>query len=300
MTIAVEGVKRSWRAISHIFRATPVDSCPAHAHNRGGRTATAEAMAHEAGRPTLAAHVAQFAIAPIVKKKLLGGYELPFGPFVARAGPWLFEWGAVLGRARRDRLDMLAKVLADEGAELAARIDPAVRALVESGQWEKDHWTYEGLCKLASDGVRFYGREPDSFLDFWITAFAPPEADFRDPDKGKKLLKQKIRLAHALALADQWLLAGISFGATYPELTERLWKRAYETPEDAESQEIRALGRQAGLDVLEEQELRPLDEMEVTVLMELTNYLEHRFPELIEPLDLSEMVDLLAEERRRE
>ena len=258
------------------------------------------AMASGATRPTLAAHVAQFAIAPIVQKKLFGGYVVPVGPFLMRVGNWLFEWGAVLGRARHDRLDVLAKVVAEEGAAWVATAMPDARDLVESGQWGKDHWTFEYLLKLASDGMRFYGKEPDSLLDFWLRAFNPPEADFRDLDKARQLLKRKMRLKEALARADLLLLAGISFGATYPELTERLWKRAYETPEDAESQEIRALGRQAGLDVLEEQELRPLDEMEVTVLMELTNYLEHCFPELIEPLDLSEMVDLLAEERRRE
>ncbi len=242
-------------------------------------------MAGEAKRPTLAEYLGHAEIGSMVQKKTFGGYEVPLMQFLT-VGLWLFLKGAILGRARRDRLEIVAKMLL--GLEIVANTFAQLglpgQAAREAAASEEG--VFEYLRKVASDGVKYYRdhcpKEPESFLDLWLTSFSPPEVDFRDLQKMRELAKRKIRLGVALQQADIWLLAGISFGTTFPELTERMWRQEYEKHDP----EAWAFWRRHGLDIPEKFTPLPLEEMEQQVLAEVTSYVTEYFPELVDPLSL--------------
>jgi len=239
-------------------------------------------MSSETNRPTLAEHLGMTEIGSIVQKRFFGGYDVPLMHFLT-VGLWLFLKGVVLGRARCNSLEVIAKMLVglESLAETFAQFGVPGQEAANS-----EDWVYEYLRKVASDGMAYYKKcyqkEPESFLDLWLTSFAPPEVDFRDVQKMKGLAKRKIRLGVALQQSDTWLLAGISFGATFPKLTERMWRREYEK-HDAE---IWASARQHGLDIPEKFTPLPLEEMEQQVLVKVASYVKEYFPELVEPLNL--------------
>jgi len=239
-------------------------------------------MSSETNRPTLAEHLGMTQIGSIVQKKFFGGYEIPLTRFLT-IGLSLFLKGVVFGRARCNSLEVVAKMLVglESLAETFAQFGvPGQEAA------NREDWVYEYLRKVAADGMTHYQkccqREPESFLDLWLTSFAPPEVDFRDVQRMKELAKRKIRLGVALQQSDAWLLAGISFGATFPELTERMWKREYERHDPR----AWASARQHGLDIPEKFTPLPLEEMEQQVLVEVASYVTEYFPELVEPLNL--------------
>ena len=113
-----------------------------------------------------------------------------------------------------------------------------------------------------------------------------PTVDFRDLEKTRKLARKKIRLDVALQRADTWLLVGISFGATFPELTEKMWGQEYEQDYRKQDPEAWAMAKKFGLDIPEEFTPLPLGEMEQLVLAEVTSYVTEYFPELVDPLSL--------------
>ena len=239
-------------------------------------------MSSETNRATLAEHLGMTEIGSIVQKRFFGGYDVPLMQFLT-VGLWLFLKGVVLGRARCNSLQVVAKMLVglESLAEAFARFGlPGQQAA------NREDWVYEYLRKVADDGMAYYKKcyqkEPESFLDLWLTSFAPPEVDFRDVQKMKALAKRKLRLGAALQQSDTWLLAGISFGATFPELAERMWSREY-GKHDAE---IWASARQHGLDIPEKFTPLPLEEMERQVLADVASYVKEYFPELVEPLNL--------------
>jgi len=82
---------------------------------------------------------------------------------------------------------------------------------------------------------------------------------------------------------ESWLMSGIGFGASYPELVQKMWVKTYETPMD---QDEWAKAREHGLAIPEEQTPLPLEEMEQLVLLEVGRYVYEYFPQLIDPLGL--------------
>jgi len=239
-------------------------------------------VSRETNQTTLAEHLGMTQIGSIVQKKFFGGYEVPLMQFLT-VGLWLFLKGVVLGRARHNSLRVVAKMLIG--------LEPLAKTFAQFGvpgqeAANSEDWVYEYLCKVASDGMAYYQKcyqkEPESFLDLWLTSFAPPEVDFRNLQKMRELAKRKIRLGVALQQSDAWLLVGISFGATFPELTERMWKQEYEKHD----QEAWAFARIHGLNIPEKFTPLPLEEMEQQVLAEVASYVTEHFPELVEPLSL--------------
>lgn len=216
-------------------------------------------MSDSSVRPTLGDHLSMEVMGPLVEKRT-GGYEVRVLPCLMQS-LWVFLKGVVLGRARCDRLEILARLFAEPGHE------NDVRTL---------------LCDMAAKRVNHYGKEPDSFYNFWFkTQF--PSIDFLDLDAVRKLYKKKVRLGEMLKLCDSWLLNGIGFGARFPELTEQLWRIEYETHTDSE---LWARLRQAGLDIPEKQTMLPLEEMTQEVLHDVASYVNEFMPNLAEPLNL--------------
>lgn len=187
-----------------------------------------------------------------------------FGRFLT-AGLWLYQTGAVLGRAHRDRLETLAKMFSDyPGRER------------EASDWLRD---------LAAKRIDNYSREPESFFDFFMTTEYekagvswPPAS----PDAIKRVDNEKIPLEQAGDTLNLLGLEGIGFGARFPELTERMWKQTYEIF-DLEAWDR---ARRYGVDVPEEPTPLPLEQREREVLAEVAVYATEHFPELVEPLGL--------------
>lgn len=215
-------------------------------------------MTDVATRLTLGHYMSQETLGPLVIKKLFGGYEVPFGPCIFTVSTSLFQKGAVLGRVRFDRLDVLAKLLAMPGKET--------------------NFLNNFLRKAGKQMLDDFGREPDSFPTFW---FETGLSKFNLSDVN--LLKARLPLAQILSYLDFWLSSGVGFGATYPEIVEKMWEKTYNNPAD---QEEWARARRCGLDIPQKQILLPLDDMEQHVLLELGRYVHEYFPELMEPLSL--------------
>jgi len=210
---------------------------------------------------TLGQYMSKDTLEPLVRKSFFGRYEVPFGPCIINVSTWLFQKGAVLGRARFDCLDVLLKIWVDTGREDEACSE---------------------LCKVAEKRLDDFGREPDSFaIYWWETEFS--SLNLADSNVLKHLSTKKVHLEEILPKLDYWLNSGIGFGATYPDLVRKIWIKEYETP----NPEMWNLTREEyGLDIPKEQTLLPLENMEQMVLLEVSYYVSAYFPELLEPLGL--------------
>ena len=237
---------------------------------------------NETVTPTLAEYLGAAQMSSLSSKQPSGGYEVPLIKFLP-VGLWLFLKGAIFGRARRDYLEVVSILLL--GLESVANTLEQLGIPKQAAFNEE--WVFECLHTTASDGIdnyqNTYHKEPESFLDLWLTSFAPPEFDFRDPPKMEKLKPGQIRLGTALQHADSWLFAGVSLGAMFPELTEKIWKLECEPNNQKMWTDI----RRYGLEMPEQFKPLPLEEMERQVLAEITTYVRGYFPELVEPLNLN-------------
>jgi hypothetical protein len=226
-------------------------------------------MANSDALSTLVSWLSREILQPHVEKKPFGGYDVRVYP-VLFGSVWLFEKGALLGRALSDRFDLLAKTLS-----------------TKPGMEERD--AGEPLREAATDRIKRYGKEPDKFRDFWMkTEF--PELDaipLSDLKMAKRLAKEKCRLGEMIPRLTLWLLCGIGFGATYPELTERMWRQSHEMPPDPGGWE---LAERFGV-VDGPWEPTPLEEMEHVVLVQFAYFLGRYFPESVERFDLVEELE---------
>ena len=211
-------------------------------------------------------------IAPHIRKKPFGGHHVRLYP-VLFGSEWIFSKGALFGRARSDRLEIFAKMYCTPG-----------------GEREFCDWMYDN----ARNRLEEYGKEPDTFRDFWVKTEIPDlEAiPFDDKKAVKRLGSETCPLEDITIKAASWVLKGIGFGATYPELTENMWRRSHEAPPDAREWET---AERIGV-VDGPWNPTTLEDMEHTVLLTVAYFVGEYFPELAEPLGLMEEL----EEGRRE
>ena len=238
-------------------------------------------MANKAERFTLAEHVSRPEMLELVQKNPADGYEVVMSQFLP-VGFWLFGKGALFGRARKDKLNVIAEMFV--GVE-AINVLFSYHKFPE-GAASDVKWVFEFLMKVASDGLNYYRgcrrREPDSLLDLWLTSWAPDDYDFRKIENTIELSKKKIRLGFALRHLDEWFFTGISLGANFPDLTERLWRKYYEKVD----QESWTRARNAGIDIPQNPTPVPLEVVENEILGEVASYTKQNFSELVDLLDL--------------
>lgn len=229
-------------------------------------------MANSDALSTLVSWLSREVIAPHIHKKLFGGYEVRLYP-VLFGSVWIFSKGALFGRARSDRLEIFAKMFSTPG-----------------GEREFCEWMYQN----AKDRLEKYGKEPDSFSQFFWETEVPEllEVPVWDKNAVKRLNKETCRLEEITVKAVSWVLAGIGFGAKYPELTEKMWRQSHQTPPDSPGWEM---AERAGV-VDGPWQATPMEQMEHAVLLTVAYFVGQYFPELVEPLGLVEEL----EEGRRE
>jgi hypothetical protein len=227
-------------------------------------------MATDEEASRLVSWLSKEVIQPNLEKRPFGGYDVRYSP-VLFGSVWLFTKGAVLGRARSDRLEVLMKLFGKPGTE-------------------------GDLCRVLHDGsieaVKQYGKEPDSFRDFWIKT-GPSELETllsSDLETKKRAIKVKRPLREIMPRLYDWLLHGIGFGATYPELTERMWRQDYETP-PPELDPIKRRLAEAGGVAGGPWEPSPLEEQEHELLVLVAYFVGEHCPELVEPLGLVEELE---------
>ncbi len=207
-------------------------------------------------------HLGAPAVLRIAQKGLLGGVKVRMEDFL-QVGAALYATGAVLGRARHDRVEILARMFSDPGRE-------------------------PEFCKFLQDEaaarIQKYGRDPENFPAFFFTT-EWREMGVTWPDDYRSVMQlgdKKVALEKVEVKIKTYILEGIGFGAAFPEKTERMWKNLYETVDAAAWQRARTYG----VDVPEEPTPVRLEDREREVLTEVAEYASEYFPELVEPLGL--------------
>lgn len=234
-------------------------------------------MSDVSGRPTLAEYLSFAALAELAEKRLLRGYEVPMLPFLIQ-GLIVFSEGVILGRARRERLETLGKMFVG----FAALREICKRLGLPSDLASDERWVVQYLSKVAQDGMQYYGKAPESLLDYLLTSFAPPDLDFRGVENMRRLRKRKVPLETAIQQAGSWALAGVSFGATSPDLAGRLLNNVYGPRDPLWWAEL----RRSGVTPPDQDAFFSSEHIEGVVLSLVALYARDHFPELMEPLGL--------------
>lgn len=212
-----------------------------------------------------------------------------------------YETGAVLGRAILDKLDILKKMLSIPGLNMANVIKDA----------------QEAAKKRLDEFKKEHGDEPETFSDFiywplWEKAtgltlgdlFRPCDIETRERTRKRlsriiqKKLGGKVPLEEAQPTISGFLLEGLGFGSTFPELTEKMCKNVYEKTDEELQRISRALGfstpedlsRRVGLPTPEDR-APTLKEREEGLLQMVAAYASEYYPELLDALDLRGYID---------
>ena len=107
-----------------------------------------------------------------------------------------------------------------------------------------------------------------------------------------KVAKMKMPLKEIGLTIKYSMLEGIGFGSLLPGLTEHMYRESNDNI-DIEQWEV---WKEQGLKISESPTVIPLEEQEQTVLGMVATYAQAYFPELIEPLNLTEVLSQLGPE----
>lgn len=176
---------------------------------------------------SLIAELARAIMAPASQKRLLGKPYLTCWRYLG-CYEQAFESGAVLGYAFSDKLSNLVQLFCDPG-----RREELTVALMESAK--------ELFAETAA---------PESFLDLamWSEKSRMEnlwrKAGATEADIERQISSYELSPSEAFPQLQIALTAGIGFGGTFPNRTEKMWREAYELPTDSADLEML---RQAGL-----------------------------------------------------
>lgn len=221
-------------------------------------------IAHPRKFSTLMGYLAVEHTGQIVETSLFKGAYLRFGRLLMVCLS-LYETGAILGRARRDKLSILARTF----PVLKGHEDDFINLLQEN----------------ARERLEKFGKEPDSFFNF-IMSTELEKANLSLTGSNFKTLKKafmkKFPLKEAEPIIKELGLEGIGFGSCFPELTEKIWRRTYESIDMDKWSKWRSYGL-----ALSEKPLKMnFEEQEQIVLEMVSTYVSEHYPELIDPLEL--------------
>jgi len=214
---------------------------------------------------------------------------------------FLYESGAILGRAMRNKLNLFRKMLAISDYQEVNVYNPSMKDLQEGSE--------ERLRRYR----KRFGKEPDTFQEFIFerelqiaTGLHPNdvlEASFRRNYEAVKAYNKKIPVEIRWDGAcmpkkkedeveiRMFMLEGIGFGSYFPELTEKLNRNYWESvrPEmDRLSREFSKplVPGAVPLDLLVKLTILSFEEQEEGTLQMVAFWAEHYYPELLSPLGL--------------
>lgn len=237
-------------------------------------------MPYKEGQRTLMGFLGIPIVTKASKTRLFGGPYIRFYDLCAVLS-YLYTTGAILGRARRNKLSILAKLFSIPGTE-------------------KEN--IDGLQEEATKRfVKFkneVGNEPDTFNKFilfrelesaiglgmedWFKAYTEGDT------KIMKVADEKVPLEKAEPVIKKFQLEGIGFGSSFPELTEKMYRNAFENID----MDAWADARAHGLAISEKPTIISLKEQEEIVLQMVAAYTAEYYPELLDPLDLRDYINI--------
>jgi len=232
-------------------------------------------MPYKEGQPTLTGCLAWIPMKQIVKTAVFGGRYVRFYNFV-EALPFQYESGAILGRARRNKINVLEKMLvipsATEGEFIKILQDEAKERLEEfRNQTSKEPDTF---------GELIFERELEKATG--LSLFDSFEAYKHGNKKILKVFDEKIPLEQAQDTMRVFGLAGIGFGIAFTESTERMCRNSTENIDMDKWSKARAYG----LAIPEKPDIVSFEEREESILQIVAAYTAEFYPELLDPLDL--------------
>lgn len=236
-------------------------------------------MPYEKGQPTLISYIAGIVLARgVAKKQRFGGDYIRLQDFIELLC-FLYSSGAIIGRARRDKLTTLEKMLV-----LPVLGPCSVKSLQDQAEKRLE------VFKIET------GEEPDSFIKFiqipeaekamGLAAFS--EFAIRGTTKA---LDKKIPLEEAALPTESFGLEGIGFGSRFPTLTEIMYRTDYENIV-ADWRESKAQGLAVPEKPIEEN----FEKREENILKVLGLYASKYYPELLDALELRGHLEIAKEE----
>ena len=226
---------------------------------------------------TLVTYMGMAPVQKVVKTRLFGGPYLSFADLVI-VSAYQYQTGAILARAKLDKLTTLAQMVSPPGRES------------EAIGWLQD------LAKDRLDEyVGAFGGQPDSLLTFvFYTEYKRvgiliPSVSMENINTRTKQVKKvaftKMALKDVEPQIRNSMLEGIGFGSSFPALTEKM----YRTNEEIDMERWSEM-RGHGLDIPETPEIITLEEQEEIVLSMVATYAQKYFPQLVGPLGLAEVL----------
>ena len=243
-------------------------------------------MPFKEGQPTLTGVLSWIPLRMVVKERTFGGRYLRLGDYFTMLA-FQYETCALLGRARCDKLNVLVRMLVREESKVdefmkflqEVTSDRLNRFTNETGEDPKSFYHFIAMKELDSVLVSAFGLTLDEFALLAVRSQKIKEAE--------KLFDQKVPLETATDKARIYGLEGIGFGSSFPELTERMYKNAYENVD----MDMWANARKMGVDIPEKPDFIPLEEREREIFATVAGYTGEFYPELLDPLDLRAYVE---------
>lgn len=247
-------------------------------------------MPYKKGQPSLMGVLGYVPVNKVAKKRLLGGPYIPFSDFCTVLC-FMYESGAILGRARRDKLSILVKMLEAPGTRKALT---KALLMLQGGTIE----ILRNEAKKRLDTFRSeVGKEPDTFFEFiqlrelertiGLSLNDALKAYSGGDKRIMKALDDKVPLKEAEPHIKIFGLEGIGFGNSFPQLTERMYRNLHENID----MHVWSDARAHGLAIPEKPTQMTLEEQEEQILQMVAAYTSEYYPELLDPLDLRGHLD---------
>lgn len=198
--------------------------------------------------------------------------------------PFQYESGAILGRAMRNKLSTFEKMLSTPyGTEGQTAEDLQNSARERLNRYREDATKepdtfYELIFKREIENAT--GLSLDDYYEAGI------RKDKKTLEKMLKVFNENVEVAKAAFGMRVFGLEGIGFGSSFPELTERMYKNAYENVD----MDMWAKAKEMSVDIPEKPDFIPLERREGGILTTTAAYAAKFYPELLDPLDLRDYV----------
>ena len=247
-------------------------------------------MPYKEGQPSLMGFLGYVSVNNVAKKRLLGGPYIPFSD-LCTVLCFMYESGAILGRARHDKLSILVEML--EG--------PSTRTAFTRHLLTLRGGTIEILRNEAKKRLDTFrsevGKEPETFFEFiqlrelertiGLSLNDALKAYSGGDKRIMKALDDKVPLKEVEPYIKFLGLEGIGFGNSFPQLTERMYRKAHEFID----MDVWSKWRAHGLAIPEKPTQMTLEEQEALILQMVAAYTSEYYPELLDPLDLRGHLD---------
>lgn len=232
-------------------------------------------MPFKEGQKSLTGFLSEVPLKQALKKKRFGGQYLHLWDYFLTL-TFQFESGAILGRAKHDKINTLTNMLVVPGTE----INKFTKFMHDKANGHLEKYRSE------------HGTEPNTFYDFIFdielkrvfgSSLNKVYEEYMHRNKEVvKLFDHKVSLDIAWPGIEGCGMGGVGFGCSFPELTEKMYKNATEYIDTGKWTEA----RRYGVDIPRNPNVVSFEEREESVLAIVAAYTSEYYPELVDPLDL--------------